>query len=108
MPVSDSVQFAGLWPHRVASLTVISATRGGWDTLPRSLRAWKYVLRLARDNTPSTRATTDLKMHFTKKSLQKCVQDASLRLLRAFYIVRTSFFAEYCTPTVTCCGNIAC
>lgn len=65
-------KLAALWPHRVSSLTLIASTRGGWDTLPRSIRAWKYVLKLARDKTPHTKATLDLKFHFTKKSLQKC------------------------------------
>ena len=65
-------KFAALWPHRVNSLTLISSTRGGWDTIPRSVRAWKYVLKLARDKRPHTKATLDLKFHFMKKSLQKC------------------------------------
>lgn len=63
-------KFASLWPSRVDSLTLISSTRGNWDTLPRSWRAWKYLLKLASDKSATTRASVDLKFHFTKKSLK--------------------------------------
>lgn len=67
-----AAKFSALWPQRVSSLSIISSTRGGWDTLPRSWRAWKYVLRLARDKSPRTRARLDLKFHFTDRTLKQC------------------------------------
>jgi pimeloyl-ACP methyl ester carboxylesterase len=67
-----AAKFCALWPQRACSLSIISATRGGWDTLPRSWRAWKYVLRLARDKSPRTRACLDLKFHFTDRTLKQC------------------------------------
>ncbi len=68
------VKLAALAPHRVASLTVISTSAGGWDALlPRSWRQFKmgWKMMMARDEDTRTKRT--LKAHFTKEMLDELV-----------------------------------
>lgn len=41
-----ATRLAALAPHRVASLTLVSATAGGTQAIPRSWRAVKYGLQV--------------------------------------------------------------
>ena len=64
--------FATLYPASVLSLTTVSSTLGHWHAIPRSRKAWKYVVRAAVDSSRKTRANTDLNLHFTKRALHQC------------------------------------
>ena len=65
-------RFAADFPTFPESLTTVSSTLGGWHAVPRSLRAWKYVLRVMMDGSERTRANVDLNCHFTKRALHEC------------------------------------
>ena len=52
-----ATRLAALVPHRVASLTLISATAGGTQAIPRSWRAVKYGLQVCALRLPLMRAT---------------------------------------------------
>lgn len=60
------------YPERVASLTLVSSTNGGWQALPQKWRSYKLFWKLVRD--PKRRAKYDLKFHYTKETLQTHVQ----------------------------------
>eukprot|EP00892_Ulva_mutabilis_P010834 jgi/Ulvmu1/8122/UM040_0017.1 len=64
-----AAKFAATWPGRTASLSVVSTSRGNWDSLPRSWRALKYVFMISRDRSPRMRARIDLKFHFSRRTL---------------------------------------
>ena len=95
-----ATRLAALAPHRVASLTLVSATAGGTQAIPRSWRALKYGLQvrwescgdcvadeggqahalrphcavqLASAKTAECRAKLDLKLHFCPATLDEPV-----------------------------------
>ena len=47
-----ATRLAALAPHRVASLTLVSATAGGTQAIPRSWRALKYGLQVCTPGRP--------------------------------------------------------
>ena len=59
---------------RVASLTLISATGGGWDAIPLRPRALYCMAGLALARTPEARADVDLALHFTPATLNQVVR----------------------------------
>eukprot|EP00884_Botryococcus_braunii_P007304 jgi/Botrbrau1/16575/Bobra.0068s0006.1 len=66
-----AAKLAALAPERVASLTLISATAGGWQAVPRSYKALKYAIQLMKAKTQEERAHVDLKFHFMKRTLRE-------------------------------------
>ena len=68
-----ATKLAAIAPHRVASLTLISATGGGWDAIPLRPRALYCMAGLALARTPEARADVDLALHFTPATLNQVV-----------------------------------
>ncbi|KAK9905015.1 hypothetical protein WJX75_007824 [Coccomyxa subellipsoidea] len=66
-----ATRLAAMAPERVASLTLISTTGGGTQSIPRSWRAVKYALQLANAKSAEDRAKVDLKLHFMKATLDE-------------------------------------
>ncbi|KAK9864731.1 hypothetical protein WJX84_003798, partial [Apatococcus fuscideae] len=58
-------------PKRIVSLTLISVTGGGWQSIPRSFKALKLAVVGMRAKTPEDRAKVDLRFHFTDKTLNE-------------------------------------
>ena len=55
-----ATRLAALAPHRVASLTLVSATAGGTQAIPRSWRALKYGLQVCAWKQPLMRGISVL------------------------------------------------
>lgn len=64
-----AMKLAAAAPGRVDSLTLLSVTAGRWQSLPRSWRCIKYLLRAGLASTPQARAAVDLKLHYSKRTL---------------------------------------
>jgi pimeloyl-ACP methyl ester carboxylesterase len=69
-----ATRLAALAPERVTTLTLISTTAGGTQSIPRSWRALKYALQLARAGSVEDRAKVDLKLHFCPATLDEPVR----------------------------------
>ena len=50
-------------PQRVCSLSIVSATGGGWQSLPFSWRAAKYMWKVRRCRISQQRAVANAEMH---------------------------------------------
>lgn len=57
-------------PERIHSLVMIGATGGGFKSVPRSFHAIRHSLRAMSARTLVARARADLRLHFTKATLQ--------------------------------------
>lgn len=68
-----AMKLAVLAPQRVCSLSIVSATGGGWQSLPFSWRAAKYMWKAYRAGNGKERAQVDLKFHFMRETLRQYV-----------------------------------
>ncbi|GMH44347.1 hypothetical protein BSKO_12281 [Bryopsis sp. KO-2023] len=66
-----SMKLAALFPDRLLSLSLLGATEGGWQSLPKSWRAFKYAIKMAMASSLEERSKMDIKFHYSKKTLQE-------------------------------------
>jgi pimeloyl-ACP methyl ester carboxylesterase len=69
-----AMKAAAMAPQRVCSLTVVSSTEGGWQSVPSTWRAVRLAWRALHAKTPVDRAKVDLKFHFMRKTLLERVR----------------------------------
>lgn len=93
-----SMKLAALYPDRLLSLSLLGATEGGWQTLPKSWRALKYAIRMAMASSLEQRSEMDIKFHFSKKTLkEKVTSTAGQSVLR-----RDCLYEEYLQEKESC------
>mmetsp|Transcript_30747 Transcript_30747/g.78571 ORF Transcript_30747/g.78571 Transcript_30747/m.78571 type:complete len:367 (-) Transcript_30747:395-1495(-) len=84
-----ATKLAAAAPSRVRSLACVSVTGGGTEIIPRSWRGFKYGVRALAAKTLEERARSDLRFHFSKRTLKALVPELGV-------CVRDVLFAEYC------------
>lgn len=69
-------------PQRVGSLTVISATQGGWQIIPWSPRGLATLVKQLASRDPESRADADVHFHFSLRTLRQRVSFGQARTRR--------------------------
>ena len=73
-----SCKLAARAPSRVASLALLSATCGGWQAVPQSLRALWLGLKLLAVRGKRERAAVDVQFHFSPSLLEEIDPDTQM------------------------------
>lgn len=73
-----AMKLAAMVPARVASLSVISSTGGGWQSVPSTWRAIRYAWRV---RPPATRASRSLNLRVAKPFCHYSLEFEAIRAI---------------------------